>query len=248
MDLVTDERAQATIDELVPGQGSFALELLRDNEGLEVDTLLLSTLPNVPDDADFIVIGNAQSRGNPEVEAVLAHELGHFKLHHVLKLTAMFAVLGFAFFWLLGLAAEMVYLFGVGGSVRFQKLVMGERLLAEQESWAESADVLDAQLMNAHITGAWNEAGCGEQSPAWAGGSAPNGPDPGRPECRGRAPRLHLRRPQDRRDRQCKHPQFSDAELHVFFGEAGQGDIVGSRLNELPLREPGGTVECLSMI
>ena len=47
----------------------------------------------------------------PEVEAVLAHELGHFKLHHVLKLTAMFAVLGFAFFWLLGLAKNTPWLF-----------------------------------------------------------------------------------------------------------------------------------------
>ena len=47
----------------------------------------------------------------PEVEAVLAHELGHFKRHHVLKLTAMFAVLGFAFFWLLGLAKNAPWLF-----------------------------------------------------------------------------------------------------------------------------------------
>jgi len=47
----------------------------------------------------------------PEVEAVLAHELGHFKRHHVLKLTAMFAVLGFAFFWLLGLAKNTPWLF-----------------------------------------------------------------------------------------------------------------------------------------
>jgi len=47
----------------------------------------------------------------PEVEAVLAHELGHFKRHHVLKLTAMFAVFGFLFFWLLGLAEETPWLF-----------------------------------------------------------------------------------------------------------------------------------------
>ena len=47
----------------------------------------------------------------PEVEAVLAHELGHFKRHHVLKLTAMFAVLGFLFFWLLGLAEGTPWLF-----------------------------------------------------------------------------------------------------------------------------------------
>ena len=47
----------------------------------------------------------------PEVEAVLAHELGHFRLHHVLKLTAMFAVFGFVFFWLLGLAQNASWLF-----------------------------------------------------------------------------------------------------------------------------------------
>jgi STE24 endopeptidase len=37
-----------------------------------------------------------------EVEAVLAHELGHFRLRHVIKLTVLLAVLGFGFFWLLG--------------------------------------------------------------------------------------------------------------------------------------------------
>ncbi|UCH46941.1 MAG: M48 family metallopeptidase [Betaproteobacteria bacterium] len=47
----------------------------------------------------------------PEVEAVLAHELGHFKLRHVLKLTGMFAVLGFVFFWLLGVAKNTSWLF-----------------------------------------------------------------------------------------------------------------------------------------
>ena len=46
-----------------------------------------------------------------EVEAVLAHELGHFKLHHVLKLTVMLAVVGFVFFWLLGLAKDTPWLF-----------------------------------------------------------------------------------------------------------------------------------------
>jgi hypothetical protein len=48
-----------------------------------------------------------------------------------------FAVLGLANpgFWLLGAAAELVYLMGVGGSGRFQKLVQGEHLLAAQRSW-----------------------------------------------------------------------------------------------------------------
>jgi STE24 endopeptidase len=37
-----------------------------------------------------------------EVEAVLAHELGHFKLRHILKRMAWSAMASFAFFWLLG--------------------------------------------------------------------------------------------------------------------------------------------------
>jgi hypothetical protein len=51
----------------------------------------------------------------------------------------VFAVLGIANpgFWLLGAALELTYLFGVGGSQRFQKLVRGEQLLAEQDRWAE---------------------------------------------------------------------------------------------------------------
>jgi len=49
-------------------------------------------------------------------------------------------------FWLVGAAAELVYLFGVGGSERFQKLVWGERLLAEQESWAHKVQTAVAQL------------------------------------------------------------------------------------------------------
>ena len=38
----------------------------------------------------------------PEVEAVLAHELGHFRLRHVLKRMALTAALSLAFFWILG--------------------------------------------------------------------------------------------------------------------------------------------------
>ncbi len=37
----------------------------------------------------------------PEVEAVLAHELGHFKLKHIIKRMAWSALLSLAFFWLL---------------------------------------------------------------------------------------------------------------------------------------------------
>jgi len=41
-----------------------------------------------------------------EVEAVLAHELGHFKLRHILKRMAWTAALSFGFFWLLGLLMD----------------------------------------------------------------------------------------------------------------------------------------------
>jgi len=46
-----------------------------------------------------------------EVEAVLAHELGHFKLKHVTKLTAMMAIFGFIFFWALGVSQKNPELF-----------------------------------------------------------------------------------------------------------------------------------------
>ena len=40
---------------------------------------------------------------NPaEVEAVLAHELGHFKLKHIVKKMVLSSVLSLGFFWLLG--------------------------------------------------------------------------------------------------------------------------------------------------
>lgn len=40
---------------------------------------------NIPDDADFIVVGNALGRGNPEVEAVLARRLRYRSLPETLK-------------------------------------------------------------------------------------------------------------------------------------------------------------------
>ncbi|MCB1235412.1 MAG: UDP-N-acetylmuramate:L-alanyl-gamma-D-glutamyl-meso-diaminopimelate ligase, partial [Verrucomicrobiae bacterium] len=40
---------------------------------------------NLPDDVDFFVIGNAQSRGNPEVEAVLHRKLPYLSLPELLK-------------------------------------------------------------------------------------------------------------------------------------------------------------------
>ena len=50
-----------------------------------------------------------------EVEAVLAHELGHFRLKHVLKRMALSFVLYFVFFWLLGfLMAQDWFYSGLG--------------------------------------------------------------------------------------------------------------------------------------
>ncbi len=52
-------------------------------------------------------------------------------------------------FWLLGAAAEVVYLTAMAGSARFQKLVQGERLLDLQKGWeqqmAESVNRLSAE-------------------------------------------------------------------------------------------------------
>jgi STE24 endopeptidase len=53
-----------------------------------------------------------------EVEAVLAHELGHFRLRHVIKLTVLLAVFGFGFFWLLGQVRHAPWFFE-GLNVRF---------------------------------------------------------------------------------------------------------------------------------
>ena len=40
---------------------------------------------NIPSDADVVVIGNAMTRGNPEVEAVLNRKLFYLSLPEVLK-------------------------------------------------------------------------------------------------------------------------------------------------------------------
>ena len=40
---------------------------------------------NIPNDADVVVIGNAMTRGNPEVEAVLNRKLFYLSLPEVLK-------------------------------------------------------------------------------------------------------------------------------------------------------------------
>jgi len=46
-----------------------------------------------------------------EVEAVLAHELGHFKLRHVIKRMAWIFVVSLGFLWLLGYLAEQDWFF-----------------------------------------------------------------------------------------------------------------------------------------
>lgn len=51
----------------------------------------------------------------PEVEAVLAHELGHFKHRHILQRIALFALLSLVFFALLGwLAQQPAFFAGLG--------------------------------------------------------------------------------------------------------------------------------------
>jgi STE24 endopeptidase len=52
-----------------------------------------------------------------EVEAVLAHEVGHYKRHHIIQRIAMLAGLSLAFLWLLGqLIAQPWFFHGLGVS------------------------------------------------------------------------------------------------------------------------------------
>ncbi|MGB0129410.1 MAG: M48 family metallopeptidase [Rhodocyclaceae bacterium] len=51
----------------------------------------------------------------PEIEAVLAHELGHYKLRHVWKRLAVLAVVSLGFMWLLGFLIHQPWFFlGLG--------------------------------------------------------------------------------------------------------------------------------------
>lgn len=53
----------------------------------------------------------------PEVEAVLAHELGHYKLHHIAKALALSAAVSFAGLWVLGQLIERPWFYeGLGVS------------------------------------------------------------------------------------------------------------------------------------
>ena len=54
-----------------------------------------------------------------EVEAVLAHELGHFKLKHILKRIVLVSVVSFVFFWLLNYVMQQAWFFaGLGLATR----------------------------------------------------------------------------------------------------------------------------------
>lgn len=54
-----------------------------------------------------------------EIEAVLAHELGHYKHHHIWKRVALLALGGLAFFWLLGYLIDQPWFYqGLGMSAQ----------------------------------------------------------------------------------------------------------------------------------
>ena len=54
----------------------------------------------------------------PEVEAVLAHELGHFKRHHVLKRIVWSFIVSLAFLWVLGYLMQQAWFYeGLGVSI-----------------------------------------------------------------------------------------------------------------------------------
>lgn len=60
-----------------------------------------------------------------EVEAVLAHELGHFKHRHIVQRVMMFAVLSFALFALLGwLSQQQAFFNGLGVSAQSEALTL----------------------------------------------------------------------------------------------------------------------------
>ena len=51
----------------------------------------------------------------PEVEAVLAHELGHYRLHHIAKAMALSAAVSFVVLWLLGQLIDQAWFYqGLG--------------------------------------------------------------------------------------------------------------------------------------
>ena len=60
----------------------------------------------------IVLFDTLVERLNPaEVEAVLAHELGHYKLHHILKRLILSAALSLAGFWILGQLIEQPWFY-----------------------------------------------------------------------------------------------------------------------------------------
>jgi len=69
-----------------------------------------------------------------EVEAVLAHELGHYKLHHILKMLVLNAVITFAGLWLLGqLIGEPWFYSGLGVATQTTATALALFMLAVPE-------------------------------------------------------------------------------------------------------------------
>jgi STE24 endopeptidase len=69
-----------------------------------------------------------------EVEAVLAHELGHYKLHHIVKMIALGAAMTFAGLWLLGqLIGESWFYSGLGVSTASTAAALALFMLAGPE-------------------------------------------------------------------------------------------------------------------
>lgn len=63
--------------------------------------------------------------------------LGRLPVNKMLLAVVGVAGLANPGFWLLGLAAELLYVFGLASNGRFQKLVQAERLMERQQAWAD---------------------------------------------------------------------------------------------------------------
>jgi len=69
-----------------------------------------------------------------EVEAVLAHELGHYKLHHVLKMLALNAAITFAGLWILGRLIDQAWFYaGLGVTTQSTATALALFMLALPE-------------------------------------------------------------------------------------------------------------------
>jgi STE24 endopeptidase len=86
----------------------------------------------------------------PEVEAVLAHELGHYKLHHVLKGLALGAVFSLVGLWLLGQLIDQSWFYsGLGVTTPSLAAALALFLLAVPE-FTFFLDPLLSQLSRRH--------------------------------------------------------------------------------------------------